>query len=813
MAAAGYHALPTDEPSGYPGPPVPCSEVVQFSSAIYIAVEGTDHDIEIDVIRFGNMDGQVSVGFTTENGTAKAGVKFRKTSGTVTFGPGQAIQTIRVGIIDDNSWNTALEFRVCLSNPQGCHFGEPLHRCRVRIVDDDLFPTNKYDKLIRSQQYEELPSTGLIWEYCKLNFRAGGVRWRTLVTLLLDASHNFYFVLTTYLHIYMVDVVFNPEEEKEEELLVREPRTWRAPWAQDEREYSPRELTALVVALLYVVPYCLLHVIDLVKTRMDLSGVSQEYLQTNLFRKYLNYDEETRMRVTPSDISLAVIRDCAELGDVGYMKSVGLFRIMLKLTFLAYFVHSEHSRSLPALIGGPVIIILWACCRTGRMVELLERVKVCEKNVVQTANDVCKNYRLMADYSMRPAMNDRLHRLLFELHSCRVPYNMAWMNSIFLAPFLTVLSTGAFIALVAPTVIAGELSMGSFLAIMRILHELGMELREAYVEVMEVLTCTGALQKITGYMNGGTDLFQMRKIEMAARQTTWEMRTSNKPSTIIHHDVLVINDKDHHQVCDGHQHLSQSTCALHFNLDNCAIDFDGARFRYTPDSPWIIDAHELKASQGTITCIIGPQRGGKSTLLRLLAKIVVPQEGQVFIPTHLRVLHVTQEPMLFDAGLWENVTFGNTDNNPARVFQILERLDCREPIEILKLEQAGKDPDHSWSKRLASTDLAKVHLARAFIANAEVLILHRPCIHFDGDVGRVVLKMIQEHKTRRGVEMPLDNLESRRPRTCFYTTDNDDVETTWADQVWEVTCGKVREVNVGGAGAQNGHQKLNGVMR
>ena len=44
----------------------------------------------------------------------------------------------------------------------------------------------------------------------------------------------------------------------------------------------------------------------------------------------------------------------------------------------------------------------------------------------------------------------------------------------------------------------------------------------------------------------------------------------------------------------------------------------------------------IQAQQGQLVAVTGPHGSGKATLLRLLGHVVFPQEGSIFIPSHLR---------------------------------------------------------------------------------------------------------------------------------------------------------------------------------
>ena len=50
----------------------------------------------------------------------------------------------------------------------GAQFGEFLGSCRVKILDDDSFPTNKFQSLCKQQEFYEIPTRLQFWEMCKM---------------------------------------------------------------------------------------------------------------------------------------------------------------------------------------------------------------------------------------------------------------------------------------------------------------------------------------------------------------------------------------------------------------------------------------------------------------------------------------------------------------------------------------------------------------------------------------------------------------------------------------------------------------------
>ena len=64
------------------------------------------------------------------------------------------------------------------------------------------------------------------------------------------------------------------------------------------------------------------------------------------------------------------------------------------------------------------------------------------------------------------------------------------------------------------------------------------------------------------------------------------------------------------------------------------IDLSHVNFRYTPDSPYILQDVSLSIARGEYVAIVGPSGAGKSTLLRLLLGFDKPDSGSIFYDGH-----------------------------------------------------------------------------------------------------------------------------------------------------------------------------------
>ena len=215
----------------------------------------------------------------------------------------------------------------------------------------------------------------------------------------------------------------------------------------------------------------------------------------------------------------------------------------------------------------------------------------------------------------------------------------------------------------------------------------------------------------------------------------------------------------------------------------------------------------VSVEQGKMVAIVGAHGSGKRTLLRILGHFLFPDAGHVLIPTYLRILHVSQDPVLLGLSAWKNLAFGHPHTDHDRVKKILDDLgissrtkqivendlkaegvnagsdDGQEDEEEEELEVDEAEVD--WQKALNYVEVAKIHLARALIVNSEVLVLQRPLIHYDDSEGDRIANVIKRHVQERGLQLPAVSRHRRRPRTCFFTPSTL-AESTLADVIWRV---------------------------
>lgn len=108
-----------------------------FNQAFYQADE-SGGTINITVVRSGGIAGTGTVNYNTEAATARPGIDYIETSGTLTFGPGVNSQTFQVTLLDDTENDGQRVVNLVLSGAVNVSLGT-LNRSELRIVDNRSF--------------------------------------------------------------------------------------------------------------------------------------------------------------------------------------------------------------------------------------------------------------------------------------------------------------------------------------------------------------------------------------------------------------------------------------------------------------------------------------------------------------------------------------------------------------------------------------------------------------------------------------------------------------------------------------------------
>merc|ERR1712194_585440 len=132
-----------------------------------------------------------------------------------------------------------------------------------------------------------------------------------------------------------------------------------------------------------------------------------------------------------------------------------------------------------------------------------------------------------------------------------------------------------------------------------------------------------------------------------------------------------------------------------------------------------------------------------------------------------------KQPLFFYVRLSENLTFGQRDDDKAkpgaadRMYKICTRLG----VATSTLAMLSSSTKIDWLRALPLSQLKGLHLARALIANPEVLALERPVDGFDRHTSDTIMRTLRQHVDERGLVIDDETKVRSRPRMVVLTTD------------------------------------------
>jgi len=162
------------------------------------------------------------------------------------------------------------------------------------------------------------------------------------------------------------------------------------------------------------------------------------------------------------------------------------------------------------------------------------------------------------------------------------------------------------------------------------------------------------------------------------------------------------------------------------------LKLESIKFKYDNSNEQILDGFNLELAEGETLAILGASGCGKSTILRIIAGLEIPQEGSVYIndvdvskvPTEKRnVGFVFQEYALFPhMTVYENINYGlNSKGNKKKIEEVAKLVGITEYLKRYPHELSGGQRQ-------------RVALARSIAYQPNILLLDEPFSNLDTEL-------------------------------------------------------------------------------
>ncbi|RIA92106.1 P-loop containing nucleoside triphosphate hydrolase protein [Glomus cerebriforme] len=202
------------------------------------------------------------------------------------------------------------------------------------------------------------------------------------------------------------------------------------------------------------------------------------------------------------------------------------------------------------------------------------------------------------------------------------------------------------------------------------------------------------------------------------------------------------------------------------------ILFNNVKFSY-PERPdiKILDGFNLKLEPGQSVALVGKSGNGKSTVAALLQRIYEPNSGSIMLDyeniknIQLRWLRenvgiVSQEPVLFDMTIAENIAYGKDDATQEEIEMAAKQVNMHK--FIISLPNGYNTKLGSTGSQLSGGERQRIAIARVLLRNPKILILDEATSALDTKNESIVqetLNKVQQGRTTLMITHRLKNVK------------------------------------------------------
>ena len=169
------------------------------------------------------------------------------------------------------------------------------------------------------------------------------------------------------------------------------------------------------------------------------------------------------------------------------------------------------------------------------------------------------------------------------------------------------------------------------------------------------------------------------------------------------------------------------------------IKFENVSFGYQENVP-LFKSLNMNIPHGTSIGLVGDTGSGKTTIAKLLLRLYELQDGDIYIGGHSisnlsinylrkKIGIVSQESFLFDASIFDNITYGVKEANRVDVEQAVEKSQCKEFID--KFPDGLDTVVGERGQILSGGQRQRISIARALAQKSPVVLLDEPSSNLD----------------------------------------------------------------------------------
>ena len=192
------------------------------------------------------------------------------------------------------------------------------------------------------------------------------------------------------------------------------------------------------------------------------------------------------------------------------------------------------------------------------------------------------------------------------------------------------------------------------------------------------------------------------------------------------------------------------------------VKFDSVFFKYKNKEKYALNDISFIAKENSITALVGPSGGGKSTIASLLNRFYDVEKGSISIGgVDIRnikkedlmneISYVFQDSKLLKNTILENVRMGKKDATLEEVNEALKLAQCNDIIA--KLPEGLNTIIGAKGTYLSGGEMQRISLARAILKNSKIIILDEATAFSDPENEYLIQKAFQNLSKNKTVIM------------------------------------------------------------
>ena len=184
--------------------------------------------------------------------------------------------------------------------------------------------------------------------------------------------------------------------------------------------------------------------------------------------------------------------------------------------------------------------------------------------------------------------------------------------------------------------------------------------------------------------------------------------------------------------------------------DSHSVSFEDVHFKYEADL--VLKGIDLKVAAGEIIALVGMSGGGKTSLVNLIPRFYDVTRGAVHVDgidirdvtvadLRKQIAIVTQEPILFNDTVKNNIAYGSPDASNSDVENAARAAYAFDFIK--RFPKGFETVIGELGNRLSGGEKQRICIARALLKDAPILILDEATSALDAEAEKVVQKALE----------------------------------------------------------------------